>query len=159
MIETNDWSQLTDANGQLFDPRMALTDIESGNPAAGYDELWERVHHQGDLGTATYAVVPALVDLMIERTELHWRAYALVATIEECRRSGGTPPIPEWLHNDYRTAIRKVVRPALAQLALAKTDEDVRSLIAVVAYAKGQRSLGAIALWTEDERREALREL
>ena len=45
---------------------------------------------------------------------------------------------------------------ALRDLANAADDELVRSLIAVIAHAKGQHSLGAIALCTEDEREEML---
>jgi len=64
MDNTDDWSLLRDAYGDTYDPRPALAAIKSGNAAEGYDELWQRVHHQGDLGTAAYAIVPELVRLM-----------------------------------------------------------------------------------------------
>lgn len=159
MNDTGDWARLTDANGEPYDPRPALKAIANGDADAGYDELWRRVHHQGDLGTAAYAVVPNLVSLMSDRASPDWRAYALIATIEERRKADANPSIPDWLEGSYATAMREVVEPALSHLHGAENDVDVRSLLAVLAHAKGQRTVGAIALWTEDERKEALGEI
>jgi len=159
MNETGDWSRLTDAYGDTYDPRPALAAIAHGNAAEGFDELWQRAHHQGDLGTAAYAIVPELVRWMADGVEPDWRAYALIATIEERRKAERNPAIPEWLARAYETAMREVVQPALTHLRSADGDAEVRSLLAVLAHAKGQPTIGAIALWTEDERSEALGEL
>jgi len=156
MNDTGDWSRLTDANGEPYNPWGPLKAIANGDADEGYDELWQRVHHQGDLGTAAYAVVPDLVSLMSDRASPDWRAYALIATIEERRWADGNPSVPDWLADSYATALREVVEPALSHLHGADTDVDVRSLLAVLAHAKGQRTIGTIALWTEDERKEAL---
>ena len=159
MNDTGDWSRLTDANGEHYDPRGALKAIASGDTDNGYDELWQRVHHQGDLGTAAYAVVPNLVSLMSHRAKPDWRAYALIATVEERRKADRNPNIPDWLQGPYETAMRDVIGPALSHLRGVNDDADVRSLLAVLAHAKGQPTVGAIALWTEDERQEALGEI
>lgn len=159
MNATEDWSALTDANGDLYDPRPALNAIESGRGASGYKELWERVHHQGDLGSAAYAVVPPLTGLIRQASVPDWRAYALIATIEERLPAKGNPPLPEWLSGSYHSALQGVVQPALAHLQAAVGDLEVRSILAVLALAKGQRTLAAIAMWTEDERQEVLGEL
>lgn len=158
MSDTGDWSRLTDANGDPYDPRAALDSIASGG-AEGYDELWRRAHHQGDLGTAAYAIVPELVRLMRDAPKPDWRAYSLIAVIEERRRGERSPPIPEWLASSYETAMRQVIPCALAHLQCTDEDIEVRCLLAVLAHAKRQPTIAAIALWTEDERREVLGEL
>lgn len=158
MSETGDWARLTDANGDPYDPTAPLEAIARGDASEGYDELWQKVHHQGDLGTAAYAVVPELVRLMSNQTEPDWRAYSLIATIEDRRNAGGNPPVPDWLQGSYATAMRELIQPALAHLHRAEDDLEVRSLLAVLAHAKGQRTIGSIALWTEDERQHALGE-
>lgn len=158
MLEEIDWSRLTDASGQSYDPRPALEAIRTGAEQAGYDELWERVHHQGDVGTAAYAIVPDLVLLMTEAPSPDWRAYALIATAEEARCTHQEPSVPDFLEPSYRAAMRDVVSPALRHLQDATHDLDVRSALSVLAYAKDQPTIGAIALWTDDERREALGE-
>lgn len=156
MTDAEQWSHLTDASGQTYDPRPALAAIADSDADAGYDELWQRLHHQGDLGTAAYAAVPELVRCLCGALRPDWRAYALVATIEERRQSGGNPAIPPWLSEQYHAAVQSVVDTALGHLRLATGDETVRSIIAVLAHAKGQHTIGAIALWTEDERQEVL---
>ena len=150
------WSKLTDANGQLYDPRPALKAAEGGHAEAAYAELWDRLHHQGDLGTAAYAAVPELAGQIGRASIPDWRAYALIATVEEQRHRAGNPAVPQWLDDSYRTAIGGLIEPALGHLRTAEGDEEVRSILAVLAHAKGQRSIGAIALWAEDERLEAL---
>lgn len=159
MDDNGNWSRLTDASGDTYDPRPALNAIASGSADEGYNELWQRTQHQGDLGTAAYAIVPELVRLMGDAPEPDWRAYALIATIEERRSGEGNPPVPEWLVSSYEMAMRKIVPSALAHLRGAEEDTEVRSLLAVLAHAKRQPTIGAIALWTEDERREVLDEL
>ena len=158
MNETDGWSRLTDAYDDTYDPRPALADITHSSADDGYDELWQRVHHQGSLGTSAYAIVPELARLMANAAEPDWRAYALIATVEESRKAEGNPAIPDWLARSYETAMREVVQPALGHLRGAEGDAEVRSILAVLAHAKGQPTIGAIALWTEDERSEALGE-
>lgn len=95
---------------------------------------------------------------MSNQTEPDWRAYSLIATIDERRNALGNPPVPDWLQSSYATAMRELIQPALAHLRRAEDDLEVRSLLAVLAHAKGQRTIGSIALWTEDERLAALGE-
>jgi hypothetical protein len=102
--------------------------------------------------------VPELVGQIGQTSNADWRAYALIATIEEQRHRSGSPALPEWLERPYRTALFELLEPALAHLKTAERDETVRSILAAIAHAKGQRTIGAIALWTEDERQEALGE-
>jgi hypothetical protein len=150
------WTDLTDASGGAYDPRPALEAIRNGDADAGFAELWERLHHQNDLGTAAYAAAAELLDLVRQAASPDWRAYAIVATVEEQRRKQGNPFIPDWLEARYRAALHQALDVALEHLRHTDQDEAVRSIIAVIAHAKGQHTLGAIALWTEDERQEAL---
>src|SRR3569833_3580026 len=113
MDDNPNWLRLMDAYGDPYDPRAAIAAIEHGDAEAGYNELWQRAHHQGDLGTAAYAVLPQLVRLMTQRPDPDWRAYALIATIDECPKVDGNPRVPEWLESSYDAAMNGVVLPAL----------------------------------------------
>lgn len=153
----SDWSELTDANETRYDPRPALAMTGTEDADEGFTELWERVHHQGTLGTAAYAVLPALIAIIEKATLPDWRAYGLIATIEECREIDTNPPVPEWLEGAYTRAIQDVIGPAIEHLRISNGDLEVRSIIAVLAHAKGQPTIGTFALWTEDERLEVVR--
>ena len=156
MSSSEQWSSLTGSDGLPYDPRPAIDAIETGNADAAYAELGERLHHQGDLGTASYGALPELARAVDRASTADWRAYALAATIEEERHREDNPPVPQWLLEPYQTALNSFAESALKHLPDASQDEAVRSILAVLAHAKGQRTLGAIALWTEDERQEAL---
>lgn len=85
-----------------------------------------------------------------------WNAYSLIATIEEAHLTEGNPPIPDVLERDYRTAWASLLPLALRDLGKVQDDLTVRGILAVIAHAKGQQTLAAIALCTEDERLEML---
>ncbi len=151
------WRTLHGAYGKPYDPRVALQKLESeGDADEPWSELWENLHHQGDIGEASFAAIPTISDLMARGKPTSWNGFALSATIEACRDRRGNPNLPEWLDQSYREAWQKLFDAALRALADAENDLLVRSAIAVVAIQKGQKSISQIALMGEDERCEML---
>lgn len=146
---------LSDVYGAPFDPEPAIERWVAGERREAAAILWERLYHQGDIGTASYAALPKLGRLLDTLAEPDWNAYALIATIEEARQNGG-PAIPASLEQEYRTAWGSATQSALNDLAKETDDLVVRSAIAVLAHGKGQHTLAALALLTEDERKEML---
>ena len=83
------WSNLTDGYRTPLDPRPLLAKLEIGQDTdKTWNELWEELHHQGDVGGASYAAVPFLVDIYRKQGVIDWNTYALVATIESARTQG-----------------------------------------------------------------------
>lgn len=148
-------TELLDAYGEPFDPRPVIARWRLGEQEVAAQELWVRLYHQGDVGSASFAAIPDLVELIATSSKLDWNAYAMLASVEEARTIGGVL-VPSSLADAYSAAWAKVQSFALQHLADAADDELVRSLLAVIAHAKGQHSLAAIALCTEDERSEML---
>src|SRR5881397_662960 len=99
------WTQLEGGYRLPYDPTAALRQLDSGgHQPAVWDEFWKELHHQGDVGTASYAAIPTLVDIHRRMRELDWNLYALAATIEVERHRRSNPPIPDWLVADYEQA-------------------------------------------------------
>lgn len=144
------------AYGEPYDPRPAVEAWRAGDVAAASQELWEKLYHQGTVNSASYAAVGEVVRMMQEQSIPDWSAYSLVASIEEGRLADGNPPLPTELEIDYRRAWDDLLPLALRDLAVVTDDLSVRGILAVIAHAKGQHSLAAIALCTEDERVEML---
>ena len=47
----------------LYDPRATISRLLSeGSNESSWDELFENLHHQGDLGEASYAAIPLLIE-------------------------------------------------------------------------------------------------
>ena len=92
--------KLFSAYREEYDPFPAL-DLLKTDRATALDELYENLHHQGDVDTASYAAIPALVNA----GELD-----LVCIIEICRYYEGNPVIPEYLIAEYTSSIEKAIQ-------------------------------------------------
>ncbi|HZH09159.1 MAG TPA: hypothetical protein VEZ24_02180 [Microvirga sp.] len=152
------WSELVGGYGLPYDPRPALSAIERGD-AVRWEELWENLHHQGDVGSASYVAVSEIARIIERHDSPDWNAYALVATIEEARLSGHNPPVPDWFQVQYSNAWIKILEFALNHLPQASDDVLIRSILAAIACAKGQVYLGKLAFYTEDELKELFENL
>jgi hypothetical protein len=154
--ERMDWDQLHGAYGRPFDPRPALAAIEAGG--GSWDILWEELHHQGDLGLASYAAVPLVARLAESAERPDWNPFALAATIEEERCNGRNPELPAALAAEYAQAWDRLFRAAHRFLPEAEEAPLLSALFAVLAVGKGLKQLARLALVTEEERRELIEE-
>ncbi len=152
-----DWNQLQGAYGRPFDPRPALHAIEAGG--GSWESLWEELHHQGDVGLASYAAVPLIARLAESAERPDWNPFALAATIEEARSGGGNPQLPDWLAGDYAEAWDRLFRAAHRLLPDAVEAPMLSALFAVLAIGKGQRRLARLALLSEGERGDLIAEV
>lgn len=71
-----------------------------------WEELWNELHHQGDIGIASYAAVPHIVRISAEVSNRDWNFYGLLATIEVEPHRKGNPAVPDWLIQDYKSNSR-----------------------------------------------------
>ncbi len=161
------WAELKGGYKLPFDPTPTLRDLERGsNPQACWDTLWNELHHQGDVGDASYASVPHLVRIAAASASVDWNFYALVGTIEIERHRKTNSPVPAWLLEGYRQAWRELLPLALRDLPKASDAHTTQAVLGALALAKGQTKLGAFILnadasevdeWLED--RDAWSEL
>jgi len=95
----NESKQLNGGYGIPYDSEPALKKLSTSHDEA-ISELWENLYHQGDVGLASYAAVPALVNA----GEL-----LLTAAIEVARNSGSNPELPESLRAGYEHALKQAL--------------------------------------------------
>ncbi len=150
MISLDDpkWKELHGGYRIPYDASNALKRLEQGEDV--WDELWENLHHQGDIGEASYAAVPHLVRIARGLQNRDWNPYSLVSTIEIERHRKSNPPLPSWLEDDYRTAWKDVLQMALNDLSQADDPLKVRSILGAVALSKGQLKLGAMLSYSDE---------
>jgi hypothetical protein len=151
------WANLQGAYRRPYDVRPALQRFAAGDSSV-WDELWEELHHQGDIGEASYAAVSEIVRAYSEQSRPDWNVYALAVTVEQARHHGANPTLPAWMAADYRRAWKSLETRALTDLPAATDDELVSSILAVLALTKGKLTLARMAMLTEDEREEMLGE-
>lgn len=151
--DDNRWLELSGGYGMPYDPRGAIRKLTHDEADTAWEELWQELHHQGDIGEVSYAAVPKIVDAHAARGVPDWNTYALAATIEEARKN---PALPSWLVSDYEAAWHRLQEMALAELPTATTGELIDSIFAALAFGKNRAALGRMAMLSEDERTELL---
>ncbi|MFD2056307.1 hypothetical protein ACFSQT_34635 [Mesorhizobium calcicola] len=153
------WSGLKGGYKVVYDPRPALRALALRyDDKAVWDELWNELHHQGDVGDASYAAIPEIISISTEHVPANWGAYGLAATIEEARLfDNRNPPIPDWIEPHYKAAWQTLFKLALRDLETQTDQTSVTCALAVVALHRGMLGLARMVMCTEDERAEMLR--
>jgi hypothetical protein len=139
-LDDEKWRHMLGGCRRPFDPRPWLDLLETRKDnAAVWKAFWEELHHQGDVGEASYATVPHLVRIYRGLGQFDWNPYAIVALIELCRGERDNPPLPQWVNEDYLREIDQLAETGIAQFHQTKNLEDVRAVLSVLADAKGAR--------------------
>ena len=155
------WTTLVGGYRVPYDPRDALHALETGEDVDGaWEELWQELHHQGDIGEVAFAAIPHLVRIYSERGEPDWNIYALAAIIELARHSAKNPKIPADLLPAYQAAWQRLIEIGLRELKATEDATLAENIIGALAIGKGLRAMGRLAiLFDEDERLELIEKL
>ena len=82
-LDDKRWRDFSGGYRVPFDPRPLLSKLETEDDTKDvWRELWGELHHQGDVGEASYASVPHFVRIYRQRDAIDWNTYAIVAIIE-----------------------------------------------------------------------------
>ncbi|MFD1986598.1 hypothetical protein ACFSOZ_29610 [Mesorhizobium newzealandense] len=159
MLNDERWSGLKGGYKVVYDPRPALRALALRyDNETVWDELLNELHHQGDVGEASYAAIPEIVRISAEHAPANWGVYGLAAIIEEARLlDDRNPPIPDWIEPHYKAAWQTLFQLALRDLESQTDEMIVTYAFAVVALHRGMFGLARMAMCTEDERAEMLR--
>jgi hypothetical protein len=154
MLDQNDerWSDLTGGYRTQFDPRPLLSKLESGQDLDRvWNELWEELHHQGDVGEASYAAVPEIVRIHRQRGRPDWNTFGIVACIELARTQKRNPPLPDWLEKDYFDSIQELAKIGLCEYGGANDPNQTHAILSILAISKGARIFGELLLKFEEK--------
>ena len=133
-LEDERWIEFTGGYRVRFHVRPLLAKLETDpETAATWHELWEELHHQGDVGVASYAAVPHLVRIHRKRGIIDWNTYAMVAIIELARTAGNNPDMPKWLEEDYLSAIRELAGIGAAEILHTEDPYAARAILSILA--------------------------
>ena len=146
-LDDHRWSRLKGGYRLPYDPRPLLAKREAGEEnEAVWHELWSELHHQEDVGDASYACVPHVVRIYRQRGITDWNSYAIVATIELARGKRENPKLPAWLEKDYFEAIRDLAEIGVKELPKRQDHCVLRGILGIVALQKGARTYARFLL-------------
>jgi hypothetical protein len=162
-LDSPNWHGLLGGYRTPYDPRPALSKLMV-HPADkdAWSELSDKLHHQGDVGTASYAAVPVILGALENVVPRPTDAYWLIGSIEEGRRNifprqppfEANPVLPGWLEESYKQAWTKLFKWALNDLGDASNPESIQGLLAVIALGKDRPYLASCCFCSEEELKE-----
>ena len=127
-----------------YDPRPVLRRMEAGEESKDlWQEFWHKLHHQGDIDDASYAVVPHLIRIYGSRERADWNFYSLISVIEIERHRSGNPKIPDWIRDAYFQAWSSVESLAFRDMRQTSDRFTIQAALGAVALSKGLLKLGA----------------
>ncbi len=158
-LEDPRWGELEGGYRRPYDPRNALLRLEKdGDDKEAWSEFWDDLHHQGDVGLASYATVPHLIRIFKEQRR-NQNFYSLITVIEVERHNGRNPALPDWLAAGYMEAMKDLLSIAAADLPREASKDFVEALLGAIAAAKGEFLRAELIGFFGDDELEEMREL
>jgi hypothetical protein len=146
MLDLGDakWKEFEGGYRMIYNASIPLSKLEKANDPSDIklilDELWEELHHQGDVGIASYMSVPHLVRIAKEKQLTDVHILGLI-TVIEIQRHKNNPPLPKEYETAYLASIKELAGLALANINEEWDLETAAWLLSAVAASKGQPSL------------------
>ena len=149
------WSALEGGYRDPYNAYVVLSELELAvDPKVMgrlLGELWDNLHHQGDVGVASYMSIPSLVDICITKKSLDWNFIGLCVVIEHCRRSEGNPVLPVHYESYYLMALSRFQNYLLDNFQSLKEPVALRLTLAFLATMNGQFNLGKAIEHLDDD--------
>ena len=140
------WNEFEGGYRIKYNPSVALANLEKNTltPTQIWDELWENLHHQGNVGIASYAAVPHLARIIRNRQLFDNNGFAMVVVIELARGKGKNPELPLWLKSDYAQALWDITKYGLENLQKQWDACTLQSILALLAILKNNQELAEL---------------
>jgi hypothetical protein len=156
MIQLSDprWQSFEGGYRILYDASVALRKLEQATGDKEIDsifyELWNELHHQGDVGVASYISVPHIIRIAKEKKLLSYNVFGLISAIE-IERHRDNPILPSEYEDWYLQSLREGI-PQLVSMAFAdKWDVTLTStILSALAVSKGHMEMAQALLKMED---------
>ena len=144
-IEDDRWAALEGGYRTAYDGRPVLRQLAKSmaDPEA-WKEVWNNLHHQGDVGVASYAAVVVMAELQSTSDHVHWNFYSFASAVETEGHKSSNPEVPAWLATDYCNAWKSIRNLASRDIQRTNDELVVRSIIGALALASGHLKLGAL---------------
>jgi hypothetical protein len=98
----------------LYDASIPLRQLEKTNDLDTIDklldELWDELHHQGNVGLASYLSLPQLVQIARIKGIFTWRLLGLCSIIERQRHEEMNPELPVEFQSYYEQGLENLVK-------------------------------------------------
>ena len=145
-LENSIWPTLAGGYKIPYNASRPLRKLKDATQKEEFDnifsELWDNLHHQGDVGLASYLSVPQLVSICMEKKSLDWNFIGLCVLIENCRIEKHNPELPGEYQDLYFDSLTQFERYLLLNFKNITDRTSLRLTLALFATLNGQPGLG-----------------
>jgi hypothetical protein len=155
-LQDKAWQKVNGGNKTPYDASIPLQKMEkTSDPsqvAKLWEELWSNLHHNGNVGIASYLALPQLVRIAKEKGMIDWNLFGLCSLIEQQRHEKNNPDLPAVFQQYYQDGLTELSNLALESLKTEQEDDTMFvTALAVIATSSGRTRLGKAILQLEDE--------
>jgi hypothetical protein len=157
MITLDDkvWKELRGGYKMPYDVSVPLRRLERSTEKKEidkiYDELWNELHHQGDVELASYLAIPQLVSIARQKGLFDWNVLALCATIEQQRQLGKNPQLPTQYLDYYQKGWTDLKEFIIDNLNSVDDEITLRAAMSAFAACNGQVKLSKAIIEMSDD--------
>jgi hypothetical protein len=154
-LTDNIWQELEGGYRTPYDVSIPLRKLEEiDDPEIMkpiWEELWNELHHQGDVGIASYLAIPQIVKIGINKEIIDWNLLGICCVIEQQRILGDNPDLPKDFENYYANGLAslKILATNYLERELDKTTLIIA--LSTIALFSGQIKLSKAIMEFEDE--------
>lgn len=156
------WENLNHAYGKASNIPLLLSSLSAYPEETNYEEepwfsLWSSLYHQGTIYSASFAVVPEIVKLILLAPERVTPSFFNLPTSIEVARKKQEIEIPAELLASYENAISELGKCASLCISHNREEEFARAATAAFAISAGQVEYAELLLEiSKDEVEETL---
>ena len=154
-LDDSRWREFEGGNRIPYDASIALKRLEQAIAKeeinSVFSELWDELHHQGDVGFASYFSVPHILRIAKEKKLYNWNVFGLVAAIE-IQRHRNNPVLPKEFEESYLNSIQNELPDLIKEIVNTKWEVTMTAaVLSALAVSKGHIELADAILKMEDE--------
>lgn len=154
-LTDNIWKTLEAGYKIPYDASISLRQLEATNDINTinliWEELWNELHHQGDVGIASYLSLPQLVRIGKQKGIYNWNILGLCCVIEQQRHLGSNPLLPIEYQDYYFKGLSDLKQFVLDNLENETDNLTYTFSLATLATCNGQIELGKTIMNLEDK--------
>ncbi|RZM30314.1 MAG: hypothetical protein EOO88_01105 [Pedobacter sp.] len=154
-LDDRRWARFEGGYRMPYDASKPLRRLrDSDNKEASgilVDELWEELHHQGDVGLVSYLSVPHIIKFIIANHSLDSKLVGLVVCIENSRLAGNNPELPAEFDDFYFGGLMELERYLLQNFKNIQDPETLQVTLALLATVNGLAELGRVIEFVDQD--------
>lgn len=149
------WQDLEGGYKKPYDVSVPLRQLEQTNDSETikniWEELWNELHHQGDVGIASYLAVPQLVRIGKSKNIFDLNLLGLCCVIEQQRHLGDNPTLPIEFQDYYNRGLMDLKQFVLDNMNRELDNTIYTIALSTLATCNGQTKLGKAIMEMEDK--------